>query len=60
MIFKCDMCLTDITVTPPIDHLCWIYVGQEVHVVLPPCVVSAIDTSFPSDTYQEFKLPSLH
>jgi len=38
---------------------CWGYVGKQVRVVLPACVVTAIRTTFPSDIYHGFKLPTL-
>jgi len=38
---------------------CWGYIGKEVRVILPACVVVAVRSKFPSETYAGFKLPKL-
>ena len=38
---------------------CWGYIGKHVRIVLPSCVIHAIRTAFPSETYSGFKLPAL-
>uniref|UniRef100_A0A8C1GC49 P2X purinoreceptor 7 intracellular domain-containing protein n=1 Tax=Cyprinus carpio TaxID=7962 RepID=A0A8C1GC49_CYPCA len=39
---------------------CWGYLGRKIRVVLPSCVVVKIRSTFTSERYTGFKLPSLH
>ena len=39
---------------------CWGYLGKEIRVVLPSCVVAAIRNAFPSEEYEGFQLPPLN